>query len=73
MVRDWVDSSGTVVNHAGYDSIGNRLNAVFGWTGRYRDPLTGLQWNWHRWYKSRALPLEDCIRIRTGERGGDAI
>jgi hypothetical protein len=41
-VRDWVDSEGTVVDHAVSDSFGNRTNAdaidaVFEWTGVYRD------------------------------------
>jgi RHS repeat-associated protein len=54
-IRDWVDSEGTVVDHAVFDSFGNRLNAdaidaVFEWTGVYRDPVTGLQWNRARWY-----------------------
>ena len=53
--RDWVNSSGTVVDHAEYDSFGRRLDtatidAAFEWTGRYRDPLTGLQYNNARWY-----------------------
>jgi RHS repeat-associated protein len=54
-IRDWVDSEGTVVDHAVFDSFGNRTNAdaidaVFEWTGVYRDPVTGLQWNRARWY-----------------------
>jgi RHS repeat-associated protein len=57
-VHDWVDNSGSVVDHASWDSFGNRTNTVssaaastvFSYTGRYRDPLTGLQYNWHRWY-----------------------
>ena len=26
------------------------VDAAFGWTGRYRDALTGLQYNNARWY-----------------------
>jgi RHS repeat-associated protein len=38
-----------------FDSFGNRTNAdaidaAFEWTGVYRDPVTGLQWNRARWY-----------------------
>ncbi|MCC7087504.1 MAG: RHS repeat-associated core domain-containing protein [Pirellulales bacterium] len=64
-VRDWVRSSGgttTVVDHAQYDAFGNRLDApavdsLFGYTGRYHDDDTGLQWNGSdqgggRWYDS---------------------
>ncbi|MGH9341541.1 MAG: RHS repeat-associated core domain-containing protein, partial [Acidobacteriota bacterium] len=47
----------TVVNHLRYDSFGNitsqtnsALQPLLAWTGRYRDPDTGLQWNLHRWY-----------------------
>jgi RHS repeat-associated protein len=55
-VRDWIDSSANVLDHVEYDSYGKRLDttvtvdAAFGWTGRYRDPLTGLQYNNARWY-----------------------
>ena len=53
--RDWVDNEAEVVDHAIYDSFGNRLNAktidaALEWTGKYRDPITGLQWNLNRWY-----------------------
>ncbi|MCC7083841.1 MAG: RHS repeat-associated core domain-containing protein [Pirellulales bacterium] len=52
-VRDWVRSSGgsaTLADHAQYDAFGNRLDApavdsLFGYTGRYHDADTGLQWN----------------------------
>ena len=54
-VRDWVNNSAVIVDHVEYDSYGKRLDtpaidAAFGWTGRYRDPLTGLQYNNRRWY-----------------------
>ncbi len=58
-VRDYVSYNSTsdettVVDHAQYDAFGNRLNtasveAAFGWTGRYRDSVTGLQYNTERW------------------------
>src|SRR5262245_44812866 len=53
--RDWIDNDGEIVDHAIFDSYGNRTNpdnfgADFSWTGRWRDPLTGLQWNRARWY-----------------------
>jgi len=56
-IRDWVNfSAGTVADHVSYDAYGNNkvdsasVDAVFGWTGRYRDPTTGLQYNHNRWY-----------------------
>ena len=53
-VRDWLDSA-TNVDHVEYDSFGKRMDttaidAAFSWTGRYRDSLTGLQYNNARWY-----------------------
>jgi RHS repeat-associated protein len=43
------------VDHVEYNSFGKRLDtpaidAAFGWTGRYRDAHTGLQYNNARWY-----------------------
>jgi len=73
-VRDRVDSSGTVVEHADYDAFGRRLDApavdaVFGWTGRYRDPLTGLQYNTARWYNPETgrWMSEDPIGFAAGD------
>lgn len=47
----------TIVNHRVFDSFGNltsetngAVDHVFGYTGRYLDPVTGLQWNLNRWY-----------------------
>jgi RHS repeat-associated protein len=48
----------SVVNHRVYDTYGNLKSAsnpaaadcVFGFTGRYSDPVTGLQNNSTRWY-----------------------
>ncbi|MES1213406.1 MAG: RHS repeat-associated core domain-containing protein, partial [Singulisphaera sp.] len=57
-IRDWVDSSGAVASHRTYDAFGTMISAtgsvdtVFGWTGRYDDPLTKLQYNTNRWYDS---------------------
>jgi RHS repeat-associated protein len=61
-VRDVVDYNAatdttSVVNHLKYDSFGtitsqtnSALQPLLAWTGRYRDPDTGLQWNLNRWY-----------------------
>ncbi|HEY4310191.1 MAG TPA: RHS repeat-associated core domain-containing protein [Pirellulales bacterium] len=55
-VRDWISNTGTVVQHKSYDAFGNAisntgtLDADFGWTGRFDDPLTKLQYNTNRWY-----------------------
>ncbi|MCC7083843.1 MAG: RHS repeat-associated core domain-containing protein, partial [Pirellulales bacterium] len=78
-VRDWVRSSGgstTLADHAQYDAFGNRLDAptvdsLFGYTGRYHDDDTGLQWNGSdqgggRWYDSATgrWLSEDSIGFR---------
>ncbi|MCC7087098.1 MAG: RHS repeat-associated core domain-containing protein [Pirellulales bacterium] len=78
-VRDWVRSSGgstTLADHAQYDAFGNRLDAptvdsLFGYTGRYHDDDTGLQWNGSsqgggRWYDSATgrWLSEDAIGFR---------
>jgi RHS repeat-associated protein len=52
-----------IVNHRVYDSFGNLVNStnpttgqaaavdcVFGYTGEMFDQITGLQYNWQRWY-----------------------
>src|SRR5262249_25135691 len=55
-IRDWIDNTGTVAAHKEYDPFGNVLSttgtvdADFGWTGRFDDPLTKLQYNTNRWY-----------------------
>ncbi len=55
-IRDWVDSSGIVAEHISYDPFGKVMSTSgsadvdFGWTGKYRDDLTGLQYNINRWY-----------------------
>jgi RHS repeat-associated protein len=72
--RDWISSSGALLDHAEYDSFGRRLdtdaiNVAFEWTARYRDPLTGLQYNDGRWYNPaiQRWMSEDPI----GFAGGD--
>jgi RHS repeat-associated protein len=74
-VRDWLDSAANVVDHVEYNSFGKRIDttvavdAAFGWTGRYRDPLTGLQYNNARWYDpavGRWL-IEDPIGFAAGD------
>jgi RHS repeat-associated protein len=75
-VRDWINNSATILDHVEYDSFGKRadttvaVDAAFGWTGRYRDALTGLQYNHARWYdpKIGRWLSEDPI----GFEGGDA-
>jgi hypothetical protein len=54
-VRDVVNTSGTSVGHISYESFGNRLSESgttlpFGYTGKFFDGSTGLQYNWHRWF-----------------------
>jgi RHS repeat-associated protein len=60
-VRDFVDSSGNLLNHRQFDSFGNQTaesnpaatDFLFNFTGGYQDPLTGLIYRWHRWYDSK--------------------
>jgi RHS repeat-associated protein len=47
----------TVANHKIFDAYGNltsqtnsAVDCLFGWTGRYKDSATGLQYNLNRWY-----------------------
>ncbi|HEY4310196.1 MAG TPA: RHS repeat-associated core domain-containing protein [Pirellulales bacterium] len=57
-VRDWINNTGAVVAHNAYDAFGDleaglstgTLNAPFGFTGVFRDDLTGFQNNRDRWY-----------------------
>jgi RHS repeat-associated protein len=52
------DAFGNVTDEAFFDSSGDPISAahaeavdqLFAWTAKYRDPITGLQWNLHRWY-----------------------
>jgi RHS repeat-associated protein len=51
-----IDSTGTVVDHITYSAFGQPLPStssvdfLFGYTGRYYDQATQLQWNQNRWY-----------------------
>lgn len=74
-VRDWINSSGAVLDHVEYDSFGRRVDttvavdAAFGWTGRYRDPLTGLQYNDARWYNPA---IGRTVAVKRSLRAGPA-
>jgi RHS repeat-associated protein len=57
-VRDLLQFSGTTttdVDHRSYNAFGAPLSTpavdlLFGYTGKYYDQATGLQWNLNRWY-----------------------
>jgi hypothetical protein len=55
-IRDVVTSTGTLITHRKYDAFGNLVSGMtdpgwyLGFTGRFFDTLTGLQYNWQRWY-----------------------
>jgi RHS repeat-associated protein len=74
-VRDVVDSSGILITHRKYDAFGNLVSGstdpgwYLGYTGRFFDLATGLQWNWQRWYdpKTGRWLSQDPI----GFEGGD--
>ncbi|MEW4455594.1 hypothetical protein AB1L30_23190 [Bremerella sp. JC817] len=64
-VRDWIEydeatDTTSVVNHIAYDSFGNVLSETdssldtlpLGYTARYFDEATGLQYNTNRWYNA---------------------
>jgi RHS repeat-associated protein len=47
----------TIANHRVYGAFGglvsetnSSVDCLIDWTGRFRDPTTGSQWNWRRWY-----------------------
>jgi RHS repeat-associated protein len=53
-IRDWVNDSGTLLDHAEYDSAGRRLDtaaidAAFGFQGLLHDEWTGNNYNRARW------------------------
>lgn len=67
-IRTTVNDSGTVTARVNYDAFGNVINAVNGsgaaitnvasqlpflYTGKFRDAVTGLQYNNARWYDPR--------------------
>ena len=72
-MRDWLNNAGTDY-HANYDSYGKLLStpavdSVFGYTGSYRDPLTGLTWDRNRWYDptTGTWISEDPIEFGAGD------
>ncbi|WP_223300941.1 FG-GAP-like repeat-containing protein [Oscillatoria nigro-viridis] len=76
-VKDWVNNSGSVVNHVGYDAFGgvvSQSNPAFGsrygFTGREFDGETGLYYYRSRYYNPGIGRFigEDAI----GFEGGDA-
>ncbi|RCS43282.1 RHS repeat-associated core domain-containing protein [Bremerella cremea] len=65
-VHDWAEyddltDTTSVVNHIAYDAFGNVLSETnatldttgFGFTARYFDEATGLQYNTNRWYNAQ--------------------
>ena len=58
-VRDAVTAADGVVSHIVYDSFGNITGGanpiLFGYTGGYFDPLTGLIHEGERWYSPRMM------------------
>ncbi|MEG3838505.1 RHS repeat-associated core domain-containing protein, partial [Microcoleus sp. Z1_C3] len=76
-VKDWVNNSGSVVNHVGYDAFGGvvaqsnpALGSRYGFTGRELDAETGLYYYRSRYYNPGIGRFigEDSI----GFSGGDA-
>ncbi|NLE38417.1 MAG: RHS repeat-associated core domain-containing protein, partial [Pirellulaceae bacterium] len=70
------DDEWRVGNHVTYDAWGNTLaetdaaiSCLFGWTGRLRDKLTGLQNNGNRWYDAVLAhwQSEDPISFAAGD------
>jgi RHS repeat-associated protein len=65
------DTFGNIVDEAHFDTSGDPVSSTdpefvtvgFGFTGRWRDPNTGLQNNLNRWYDSKtgSWPSEDPI------------
>jgi RHS repeat-associated protein len=61
-VRDFVDSSGVLLNHRQFDSFGNltaesnptATDYLFTFTGGYQDSLSNLIYRWHRWFDAAA-------------------
>jgi len=71
------DDEWIVGNHVTYDAWGNTvaetdaaISGLFGWTGRPRDKLTGLQNNGNRWYDAVLAHWQSEDPI--GFEGGDA-
>ena len=74
-IRDWADSSGSVVEHLVYDAFGNLETDVsdrdllFAYTGRLLDQGSGLQNNLNRWYDAEVgrWVSEDPIGFAAGD------
>ncbi len=59
-IRDWVDDSWSSAGHAAYTAFSGQqtsatgyaasADVIFGCTGKFEDPLTGLQYNLSWWY-----------------------
>ncbi len=57
-IRDWINNSGTNLDHVEYDTSGRRLDTaaideVFGWQGLMHDKYTGNNYNRRRWTGGR--------------------
>jgi RHS repeat-associated protein len=66
------DSTGALVERETYDAYGNTSGSArtrYGFTGRERDSLTGLQYNRARWYDAQVgrFISEDPIAFRGGD------
>ena len=73
--RDVVNDSGTLEQHIAYSPFGQQVTVpstvspsvadfVFGYTGTYTDPVTGLQLHGVRWYDPDAAMAEPRTRRR---------
>jgi RHS repeat-associated protein len=65
------NTSGALVERESYDAYGNTAGSAltrYGYTGRERDPLTGLQYNRARWYDAQVgrFISEDPIGLSGG-------
>jgi len=74
-VRDVVDAEGKVLNHVEYNAFGKvtkqteKSLSVFGYTGKFFDNQSGLQWNINRWYDAETgrWISEDPIGFEAGD------
>jgi hypothetical protein len=78
------NTTGAIVDSAKYDSFGKRIGApavdtVFGWTGKYRDPLTGFQYNNLRQppiaalLQRRSTPEPNLLRVSSSIGGANQL
>jgi hypothetical protein len=83
-IRDWIDDDANVLDHAVYDSYGQRtdtpaIETSIEWTGMYRDSYTGLQLHGKRWYNPEILAairistLRNRAPLRTGFLSGRSV